>query len=316
MHKKMKVIVCLLFSHFICTVLFAEENLKPIPAVWAWRASSEKRVVYLVGELHSFQSQTKLDLDYKLGTALFNLSDEIWIEPKQHSIELADPPIKLHDLISDELWKKLSFRTKEITSHLLAGKKQDRIDQLTNNIIDNFDADGPLSLYANFKQLVSMEKQYATQLSNFVYPGLKGELINKSSGNKQAKKILNIESIYSVSNLWRQHCGTDENDIIVSSALSDEDFDNLTQHVFTSPNTDLIDIDNVFKTAQIGPILKKCTVVPRNYQWLAKIRAVLATEGPPVAVVVGVGHLSGNEGLINLLTIEPGVNVKRIFDSK
>jgi uncharacterized protein len=68
----------------------------------------------------------------------------------------------------------------------------------------------------------------------------------------------------------------------------------------------------LFKSKE-SALLKKCNINPRNRKWLPKIIKALSTDGPQVTFIVGIGHIGGDEGLINLLKKQGFNKIKRIY---
>ena len=58
----------------------AQELQKPIPAAWVWEITGKSRVVYLVGEMHTFIGSPSPVIDYDLGVNIYDLASSVWVE--------------------------------------------------------------------------------------------------------------------------------------------------------------------------------------------------------------------------------------------
>ena len=57
----------------------------------------------------------------------------------------------------------------------------------------------------------------------------------------------------------------------------------------------------------------RCNVHPRNERWMPQILSALESDGPPVAFIVGVVHLTGEKGLLANLQKNGYEKMRRIF---
>ena len=280
-------------------------------AVWAWKISNNNRTVYLMGELHWLQSNQQLNIDYDFGMDLYKISSELWVEPKQANQDTSQPSIKMHDRVSRDVWEKIKIRSRTIAATILKNKSADEIDAFSNKMINEFDLNSPFGVYGNIKLSNKFVNIYLMRPLGFNYIGQKQYIISNESPNK-LPPISYIEADDSVAVNWRKFCSRKENDILLEAALTDIDFDKEAEEVLMKEGAVLDDIENMLTKTEVGRVIKKCAVTPRNFEWISKILNAMNTKGQPIAVLVGLGHLSGKDGLIELLSTNKGLEMVRL----
>lgn len=125
-------------------------------------------------------------------------------------------------------------------------------------------------------------------------------------------KLKYIESSNSVAISWRKDCGKNENNVLFNYAIQEDKINKESQRIFIEPSSKLEDFNSYLMSDKLGQVIKKCVILGRNHQWFDKITNILNSSGPPIAILVGMRHLSGKEGLINLLKTELNLEAVRL----
>jgi TraB/PrgY/gumN family len=66
------------------------------------------------------------------------------------------------------------------------------------------------------------------------------------------------------------------------------------------------------QNAPLWKILDECSVHPRNLEWMKKIKYELDKDTQPLMIVVGIGHVVGETGLLSLLCKEGYCNARKL----
>lgn len=286
------------------------------PAVWAWEVKTGNRVIYLLGELHGFTSQSNLKIDYQLGKDAYYSSSEIWAEVKQTSTQSEQ---KISSKLPPELWGNIKSSTRKMT-YKLSRRTNTEKEELYLQFIKELDANDPYAAYGNLLSLTELNAKFKNPLIR-AYDGM-SKVLMSIDANYFQKKISNLESDSSVADIWGKHCNDNKNlEQLMSAALANLDeslmidkiLNSKTQDIFLDPAGTLDSIYELLLNEPAGEILNKCVVVARNKLWLPKILELAKTSGPPVTILVGVAHVSGSEGLLELLKMAGYKDIKRIY---
>lgn len=309
---------------FIILFLFlitshAHNHTQKVPAIWAWKISSEKRTIYLLGELHSFSRLKNKIIDYQLGNDIYLLSNEIWTEFDGTIDGEKNPSNPLSTLLNPSTWNRLKKEIRESINKLSA-KKSDKTDQFIGNFIQKISQSDAYNAYFSIGVLVSStlnlnNPDFYSQLGF-------GNNLKKEEKLSFEKKHFQIENSTTATDAWTKHCSSkDKAEALINAALDDLDaakteyskVSSRMQDAFLRSGTTLDDLTNVYLETTDGKILHECNITPRNYEWLPKLKQHLETKGEPITFLVGIGHIGGSEGLISLLRKEGYTDIKRIY---
>lgn len=314
-HKIVLLALCFLLASFS----HAKDQNQKVPAVWAWKISSEKRTIYLLGELHSFSRLENKIIDYQLGNDIYLLSNEIWTEFDGTIDGEKNPSNPLSTLLSPSTWSRLKKEIRESINKLSA-KKGEKTDQFIENFIQKISQSDAYNAYFSIGVLVSTtlnvnNPDFYSQLGF-------GNNLKKEEKLSFEKKHFQIENSTTATDAWTKHCSSkDKAEALINAALDDLDaakteYSNVSsrmQDAFLRSGTTLDDLINVYLETTDGKILHECNITPRNYYWLPKLKQRLETKGDPITFLVGIGHIGGSEGLISLLRKEGYTDIKRIY---
>jgi uncharacterized protein YbaP (TraB family) len=319
--KKIFILICLFF---LIGFAKAENNLIK-QSVWAWEVNSKFRKIYILGELHQFTIKKDLAIviSHDLGGMIYDLSAETWIESQQTLQTNVPISQKLSSQLKSETWEKVKKGFKRATDSMSHWELHER-NNLLKQYINNLDQQDPFNAYTNLFRFADAGKN-SQRIDRNIIQGLNTTLSNheKSSGNLKLKIIENTQSI---ADTWWQNCN-DKNkaEILITEALKwqnrdynfDNDSDVLTQLIFLKDenNIDIFNSDFV-NTTSSDKIISECILIPRTKNWMPKILDSLSTEGPPIAYLIGIGHIGGKEGILSLLQEKGYSDMKRIYSIK
>lgn len=307
----LRLLVYCFMIFFLPTV--AAQEIIYAPAVWAWKITSQQRTIYLMGELHSFDSTVPIKVDYSLGLKIYDMSSELWTEPTQLTLNAGYlKSQKMSDDVDIEVWTSLKNRLKRISTLILKNKSEAEVDAYLDILMNELENSNPYTIASNIRTILGYERIAQGDVSNLHYLGMNATIKKMTASNILNKKITFIEPDTSVSVNWHKDCGRNENNVVLDYAVHDNDFNREAQKIFVTPSSELKDIDAMFLKNDFGKVINKCVVNSRNHQWLPKITDILNTSGSPIAILVGIGHLSGDDGLIRLLQSQKDVQVERL----
>jgi hypothetical protein len=153
------------------------------------------------------------------------------------------------------------------------------------------------------------------------YRGFSG-MLNTSPYSLTSYKQIWIESETSVADAWYKYCDTSENaNVLIESSLPylkfpyfyESDLYAKSQNFFTSSHSNIDDFARVGEAFPEYKIINDCVIIPRNLLWLPHFIKTLDTSGPPIAYLVGIGHIGGDQGLLSLLRKQGYADIKRIY---
>lgn len=312
-------IVLLVLFFLLASFSHANDHTQKLPAVWAWKISSEKRTIYLLGEVHQFQRLKNQKIDYQLGTDIYLQSSEIWTEFDGTFDGEKNPPVPLSALLNPNTWNRLVGELRDSSTKLIL-KKGEETDRYIKKMIQEIAQSDALSAHSIIDVLIFATLSVNNADLNSAL-GL-GKHLKKVEKASFEKKHFPVESSTSVPDAWTKHCSSkDKAETLINAALDELDAAK-TQYGAVSPKmqdaflrsgTSLDDLNNVFLESDIGKIFFECVVTPRNHAWLPKFKQRLETKGEPITFLVGIGHIGGSEGLISLLRKEGYTDIKRIY---
>jgi uncharacterized protein YbaP (TraB family) len=317
--SKLLLLTFLIFSAHYERTIAQTVSVSPAPAVWAWQVQGDGRKVYLLGELHGFVSTNDLKIDYQLGNDIYQLSSEVWTEAIQTSSQNQQ---KISEKIPKDLWQNVDKSVKKIVykiSRRTSAEKEDLYKQYVKEV----DANDPYAAYGNLLTLAELNAQFKNPFLK-VYGGMSKVLISIDEKNPN-KKIRLLESSTSVADMWKKNC-TNEEDLttfisaavgnLEESLLFDKSLNSKSQDTFLNPTSKLSEFTTLILNEPAGEIINRCVVVTRNKLWLPKILELLRTSGPPVTLLMGIAHVSGDEGVLALVKSAGYTDVRRIYSVK
>lgn len=303
------------------TLTYAQNEPQKSPAVWAWEITSEKRKIYLLGELHRFSRLKNKTIDYQLGNDIYQSTSEIVTEFDGSATEINSSD-NLPRLLGLKTWGRLKSGMTDAFNDLSNKKSEDKSSFL-EKIFKEIELSSAYSAYKAINVLAA-----ATSLINmpdiFSQRGF-GENLKKIEKISYQQKHSYIEDSNALSEGWAKYCSNSyKAETLVNAALDNlatakfKEFNQAykVQDTFLRADSTLDELMSTLVETKEGEIVRDCVITPRNYMWLPKLKQSLETSGPPIMFLVGIGHVGGNEGLIALLQKEGYTNIKRIYSVK
>jgi TraB/PrgY/gumN family len=314
--------IIILFGLLISqTLTYAQNESQKSSAVWAWEVTSEKRKIYLLGELHRFIRLKNKTIDYQLGNDVYQVTSEIFTEFDGSATE-KNPSDTLSQLLGSKTWGRMKIEITDVFNELSIKNSEDK-NSFLEKIFKEIDLSSAYSAYKVINVTVA-----ATSLKKFPdffsQRGF-GENLKKIERISYEKKHSYIEDSNALSEGWANNCSDSYRaQTLVNAALDNlatakiKEFDSLSkvQDLFLTSNGSLDELMSTLVEKEEGQIIRDCVITPRNYMWLPKLKQSLETSGPPIMFLVGIGHVGGNEGLIALLQKEGYTDIKRIYSVK
>jgi uncharacterized protein YbaP (TraB family) len=315
---RIKIFVVCIYLVLASTATHADVGHPKQPAAWAWEINSPQRKIYLLGEAHSIVGPSNLNIDYQLGQDAYRKSIELWTEFDGMGVK--NKYANLVRILKPETWDKVTDIVKK-TINNFEGMSYPQKNSLSAEVIDDLNKETAYGAYVILGVLSSSLP--ANKKTNFQkrYMGL-GAKLKLSERLDYDKKRKFIEDASSISDSWQKNCDTAE---------KSEQFINVALHKFVSlaPVTktteekilesfleEVITIESfhsLFLSDLNGAVIEECIIRPRNLLWLPKIVNALQTKGEAITVLVGIGHIGGNQGLLALLQKEGYTDIKRIY---
>lgn len=275
--------------------------------------------MYILGELHFFIEPVSNHIDHKLGFDIYEMSSSVWTEVQQTKPIVVPESRKLSVQLTVENWNNIVKIFKDIINS--NGRKTDSQKEiLLEKFLSDLNGNDPVTAYANLGTLSFLEMQKKRPLPN-VHKGLIS-VLTEIEKNSEIKKIIPIESTTSVGDAWWNNCNKDQANILITEGLKKLDpsysYENEitfeVQNIFLKRNSELNDIVEAYKKIEEGGTLFECAIISRNKEWLPTLKKILSTSGEPVSLIVGIGHLAGNDGLLAMLKAEGYTDIKRVYE--
>ena len=266
-----------------------------------------------MGELHSFNSPERLNIDYSLGLKIYDRSSELWVEAKQKT---ENPEYlntyRISEHIDADIWSTLKKRLRDISFLRLKDRSANEIQIYYDRLINEADTSSPFNVYISIQGMLFAESIVQGKMPDLAYLGMKAKILKTVSSSLLESKLKYIESGNSAAISWHKDCGKNENNVLFNYAIQEDKINKESQRIFIEPSSKLEDFNSYLMSDKLGQVIEKCVVFGRNHQWFDKITNILNSNGPPIAILVGIGHLSGKEGLINLLKTELNLEAVRL----
>lgn len=293
--KLLSVFFALIFASF---VLFVQDALCQSQKSFLWKIQSEANTVYVLGSLH-FAKREIYPLRQEIENA-FDQSDFLVVEANVNDIRKADVQKLVETALypaNDTLEKHLSAETYERVKKEIAGAGIP--PELINKQKPWFLA----------MTLVALE---IVKLGLDPNLGIDKYFLSKAEGKK---KILELESLDYQINLLSGLSDKDQELFLLYTLkdlnIMEQELDQMIQ-AWTSGDTKAMEslmTRSVSEDKRLSSIFEKL-IYGRNKKMASKIESFLKTK-ETYFVIVGAGHLVGNQGIIELLKRE-GYRVEQL----
>jgi len=253
-----------------------------------WKVQSKTNIVYVLGSIHYLKKEV-YPLDEKIENA-FDKSDILGVEANINDIKKEDIQKLIGSAFYPEnetLEKNVSTETYEMVKKELGGLGL--LPEVTNK-------QRPWFLALTLASLETLKLGFDPNY------GIDKYFLSKATGKK---KILELESFDYQINLFSQLSDKDQ-ELLLLYTLKDidvlkQELDRLIQ-AWTSGDTkgvESIVTRNLAEDKRLSPIYEKL-IYERNRNMASKIEDYLKTK-ETYFVIVGAGHLVGNQGIIEIL---------------
>jgi TraB/PrgY/gumN family len=291
-----------------------------IPTAWVWEIKTSERTIYLLGELHSFVGMRFDELDFKLGKSIYQKTISTYTEQENFSANSPYFVKKLSEHLGLKIWNDLSILINEkFLSKIIATAE---IPAIQKQLMNEFDNSTIPNAEYNIRKSAAAVNAFKAKTKPDAKKGLMHQLfyIDKKS---TFKKLIDLEDSYASDASWYSACNTNElAQEIIKLAMSEFDASATAsidkamslQKIFANKNTILDEIYTYW--LDIYPeskILAKCNVIPRNKMWFKTLEKVMHERGDPIAVVVGLMHVAGEEGLLEMFKKNGATSIRRIY---
>ena len=307
-------------AHSFAQVSSDPPKPQKIPSAWIWEIATDKRTLYAVGEIHAFVGVQENEIDFLLGEQIYEKASIIYQEARQYDNRTGQQSIKLSEKLGPRIWSDIEKQMKVvITKTKFTSEKQEQLLAAQMIELDGQTAFAVESTIRNFSYLTYLG---SIKGKSSLVPGLTLKL-EKFEQNKSEKKLVPIETGSLAEELWEQNCAGDlVAQEYILGALSYFEFNTFwnspkpksLQDLFRNQTRSGSEFLNYWlDNYPNSKLLMRCNMLPRNEVWLKKIEILLNEPGPSIALLVGVGHLIGPQGLIENLLGRGNIKIRRIY---
>ncbi len=295
--QKMKTGLLIAFVLCFCYIVNAEENQLTKTKNTLWRVSSGKNSVYLLGSLHLLKSD-----NYPLDDSIDRAFDDSQILVLEVDLRSASDPQTQQMMLAkgmlpegDSLDKRISNKTYELarakTAELgldIAAFKQFKPWFFT------------MTLARTKFQTLGFNPQYGLDMHFF------------SKAIQSGKQALGLETFEQQISMLDSLSEINQDELVCQTI---KELDTLEQEMDTilkawsTGDMKLLE-ETILKSFKEYPTIYKTLITQRNKGWITKIESFLKQKNNYM-VVVGAGHLAGNQGLVELLK-KKGYSVEQL----
>ena len=268
--------------------IFVRDALSQSQKSFLWKVQSRTSTVYVLGSVH-FAKKDIYPLNQKIEDA-FDQSDSLVVEANVNDINKID----IQKLMEQAVYPENDTLEKHVSSETLESLKKE-----TGGLGIPFELLNRQKPWFVAMTLVSLE---TIKLGLDPHLGIDKYFLSKAEGKK---KILELESMdYQVSLL--SGFSDKEQELFLISTLKDlnimgQEVNQLTQAWMSGDTKSMESIlmRSILEDNRLSPIFEKL-IFERNRRMVTKIEDFLRTK-ETYFVIVGAGHLVGNQGVVELL---------------
>jgi TraB/PrgY/gumN family len=324
-----------LFAHLICLTFLvscahrdSNQPSKPITftefeSVWLWRVDTPQRQIYIAGDWHDHQLTANEKLSHRLAYSAYGSSSFVLLE-SIGTKRFSDNPLKSR--LKPSTWEALATAVRESMAEKLRTIKNlsaeqqaippDDFVEFVNRVPDS------LLPYDVFSMLLPPPGAEREQLR--MEPGFLRK-ISQESPNINPEKLGFLEMPSASYTAWSENCGQPSDlESLVREILTETDQNaqgsvRAVQEViaeFRSYSGTSESMNRRMQNTSLWKTLNKCSVLPRNLEWMKTIKAQLGNDRQPLMVVAGISHVVGETGLLSLLCKEGYCQSQRIQEVK
>lgn len=285
------------FLLWIAAALFAQSHPAPAAKHCLWKVQSQTNTVYLLGSIHLLKAE-----NYPLPAVMENA----FAEAHALVLEIIPDSLMLPSVQKYILGKGLLAEGKTLQSSLSSetyALAQKRAGELGLNLmlLQNLEPWlAGLTMTAAKLQTLGLDPQFGVDRYFF------------EKAKAAQKPVLHLESVAFQVSRFDEMPAKDQ-DAFLSEALKEWDlieteFNGLLR-LWSAGEADAL-AQKLYEGFQAYPKVYETLLTERNRNWLPRIASFLSEE-KPYFVVVGAGHMVGEEGLIKLLR-DKGYRVEQL----
>jgi uncharacterized protein YbaP (TraB family) len=315
--------MCIAFAVFGAYGQTKPKVLTDVPSVfdsvWLWQVDTPTRRLYIAGELHDHAIAPKEVISHRLAYEAYESSSRVLTE-SVNTTQLGKNQLK--NSLTPSTWAALDKAIRKSVVTKLAANKNLTVQQRNVSIDDVVGVINSMSdarLFLTLPDILRpLPAAYDGEFRNEV--GFLKKIVTETHKDKLTKQIA-IETLDSSDTAWSQYCGqpSDTESLISeilnatgpNAQLTEKKIQELTNE-FRSSSATIESITQRIKKTSYWETLNKCSVRPRNLEWMKRILQEIGLDKQPLMVVVGIGHVVGDTGLLSLLCKEGYCQSKRI----
>lgn len=297
-----------------------ESTVTKIPAAWVWEIKTEERTIYLLGEMHAFLNIQSEAIDFELGKKIYEKTIATYTEQQTFGINSPYFTKKLSAHLGSVMWQKLGdLLTTQLLSRI---KKSDEIQFYKIQLMNELDDSTVATAEANIRKFASIASALKTKTKLDMKKGLTYRLYDIDKNNTKMK-LISLEDAYALDTSWHDACNTDElaqEYIGLTMPTFDYSIFSITDKLMNFQNlyaTKFIDLDKVHSywanNFPESKLFSKCNISPRNKIWFKTLSKLMHERGEPISVVVGLMHIGGDEGLLEMFKKNGATSIRRIY---
>jgi uncharacterized protein YbaP (TraB family) len=288
--KRQTIKLSLIFSLLVIFLfaVFAQDSLSQPKKIFLWKVQSKTNTVYVLGSIHYLKKEM-YPLDEKIEKA-FDQSNILGVEANIDDVSKMDVQKFMESAIypgDETLEKHLSPEASELVKKQLVG------------LGTSFEA---VNKYRPWFLALSLASIEIVKLGFDPNYGIDRYFLSKAA---EKKKIVELENLEYQLNLFSNFSEKDQ-ELFLLYTLKDikvleQDLDKLVK-AWTSGDEEGIELimtKSIQEDKRLIPIYERL-VIERNRKMVSKIEEYLK-EKETFFIIVGAGHLVGNQGIIELL---------------
>ena len=295
--KTIKIIgITLISLVLLVTFLYGEESQTENENVCIWKIESDSNIVYLMGSIH-FLKEADYPLDDRYDQC-FEDAENVVFELNFDSTQT--PAFQQYTVMKAFYPQGETFQ----------GSVSDSIYTLVKTQL--LELGLPIEKFNSFQPWFIAVTMLSLNLQKIGFDPKLGVDMHFFERAKEAQKnIIGLETPEYQLDLLATLGGEDQEDFIIQAIDQFDEIESVLQDLVDAWDAgDLEKLDELLnKDFEEYPALKQSLLIDRNYNWLDEVIGY-TKDNEDYLVIVGSGHLAGEEGLIMLLEAK-GYSVER-----
>lgn len=288
-------------------------------SVWLWQVDTPHRQLYIAGDWHDHFLSSKETMSHRLAYLAYESSSRVLTESvgtkrlEQAQLKNRLMPVTWQTL--DAAIRKSVAKKQTAMKNLSTNQRNvpvDNVVEFVNRLPDNLIADTLLSM------LLPLPENEVEQIRVEI------GFLKKITLNVNKEKIEKLDALEKpdvVYKTWSENCGLASDteslvrEILYETGQNAEQMQRKMGEVVSELRSTNATTESMTQRIQNLPLWKtanKCTVYPRNLEWIKKIKNEIGNDTQPLMVVVGIAHVIGDTGLLSLLCKEGYCQSKKV----